>query len=324
MRVRDAVELPPPLQRRLRRARRLEWATLGFMASIVAVIYLTMGGSQAMKAAWIEDLLSFVAPAAFLVSTRVAARDPDEEHPYGFHRAVSIAFLAGAVALTLFGGYILLDSVMGLARREHPTIGLSVVAGRPVWGGWTMIAALAYSAVPPLVLGRMKLPLAHELHDKTLKADADMNKADWLTAGAGIAGILGVGAGLWWADAVAAGIISLDILKDGLQNLRRVVLDLMDRTPTTVDGETSDVPDRVRSAVLGLAWVRDVEVRMREEGHVLTGELFVATRDGAATPARIAHAVAVARAVDWRVHDVTCTIVEGGRPRAPGASPGSA
>ena len=49
-----------------------------------------------------------------------------------------------------------------------------------------MIAALVYSVIPPFVLGRMKLPLAAELHDKTLQTDANLNKGDWLT---GIAGI---------------------------------------------------------------------------------------------------------------------------------------
>lgn len=302
--------MPAEARRALERATRLEWLTLVFMASIVAVIYLTMGGSQAMKAAWVEDILSFVAPLAFLVSTRVAARPPDDGFPYGYHRAVSIAFLAGSVALTLFGGYILLDSVMGLVRREHPTIGLMVVAGRPVWAGWPMIAALVYSAVPPLVLGRMKLPLARALHDKTLRADADMNKADWMTAGAGVAGILGVGMGWWWADSVAAGVISLDIVRDGLKNLSRVVRDLMDRAPADVEGRRSELPDRVRDALLDLPWVADAEVRMREEGHVLTGELFVVVADGKATATRLDQAVKAARTVDWRVHDVVCTAVE--------------
>ncbi len=31
----------------------------------------------------------------------------------------------------------------------------------------------------------------------------EMNRADWLTAGAAILGVAGIGVGLWWADAVA-------------------------------------------------------------------------------------------------------------------------
>jgi hypothetical protein len=58
-----------------------------------------------------------------------------------------------------------------------------------VWLGWLMIAALVYSGIPPFILGRMKLPLARELHEKALQTDADINKGDWL-AGLAVAPLL--------------------------------------------------------------------------------------------------------------------------------------
>jgi cation diffusion facilitator family transporter len=286
------------------RAKRLEWATIFFMLTIVVIIYFTMGGSQAMKAAWIEDMLSFVPPIAFLVAARWKDRPADEGFPYGYHRSVSIAFLAGAVALTIFGVFILIDSILGLVRQEHPTIGTSVVFGHQLWAGWPMIAVLAYSAIPPLVLGHMKLEPARALHDKTLKADSDMNRADWLTAGAGIVGILGIGIGWWWADAAAAGIISIAIVNDGLTNLRRVVSDLMDQEPTTVEGERSDVPERLRRALNELSWVRDVDVRLREEGHVFAGEAFLVVTSTDDLRVKLEEARRAAHGVDWRVRDI--------------------
>ena len=318
MRPRAAFELPARLEPTMRRARRLEWATLGFMAAIVLAIYLTMGSSQAMKAAWVEDMLSFVAPIAFLVSARYRHRPANEGFPYGFHRSVSIAFLAGAVALTLFGAFILLDSVLTLAHAEHVSIGTSVVFGRQVWSGWIMIGVLALSGIPPFVLGRMKLEPAHQLHDKTLKADADMNKADWLTAASGIAGVLGIGIGWWWADAVAGGAISVGILKDGMTNLKRVVADLMDARPSTVDGEVSDTPERVKAAVGALPWVTDVDVRLREEGHLFAGEVFVTARRVTALSRQLEEARVAATSVDWRVQDVVIEMIDERRsgPRA--------
>jgi cation diffusion facilitator family transporter len=286
------------------RAKRLEWATIFFMLTIVVIIYFTMGGSQAMKAAWIEDMLSFVPPIAFLVSARWKDRPADEGFPYGYHRSVSIAFLAGAVALTIFGVFILIDSILGLVRQEHPTIGTSVVFGHQLWAGWPMIAVLAYSAIPPLVLGHMKLEPARALHDKTLKADSDMNRADWLTAGAGIVGILGIGIGWWWADAAAAGTISIAIVKDGATNLMRVVSDLMDQEPTTVEGERSDVPERLERALNELSWVRDVDVRLREEGHVFAGEAFLVVTSTDDLRVKLEEARRAAHGVDWRVRDI--------------------
>lgn len=306
---RARFELPEERRATLRKARRLEWATLGLMSTVIVAVYVTMGASQTMKAAWIEDLLSLVPTIAFLVSNRIAARPPNEQFPYGHFHAVSIAFLTGAVALSIFGLFILADSVLGLVKGDRPSIGTVVIFGEQIWAGWTMIAALAYGTAVPFLLGRLKMPLARELHDKTLKADADMNRADWLTGAAGIAGILGVGLGFWWADAVAAGLISFSIVKDGFENLSGVVEALMDRRPTTVDGEDSDFPERVRAALLRLDWVKDARVRLREDGHVLTGEAFVVTDGTVVEIARLEEAGEVAASVDWRVHEVVVTAV---------------
>jgi cobalt-zinc-cadmium efflux system protein len=55
-----------------------------------------------------------------------------------------------------------------------------------------MIAALTYSVIPPMILGRMKLPIASELNDKALHVSAELNKGDWLSGIAGVLGILGI------------------------------------------------------------------------------------------------------------------------------------
>jgi cation diffusion facilitator family transporter len=308
VKTRGRFDLPRELEPVMERAKRLEWLTVGALTVIVIAIYLTMGGSQAMKAAWIEDLLSFVTPIAFLVSARYRHVEPNDEFPYGYHRSVSIAFLAGAVALTLFGAFILFDSVMTLVAAHHPTIGTTVLLGRQLWSGWLMIGVLFLSGIPPFLLGRMKLEPARQLHDKTLKADADMNKADWLTAVSGIVGMLGIGIGWWWADAAAGAFISVGIVKDGVTNLRRVVGDLLDRRPLTVEGEASEAPEKVREALLTLPWVKTAEVRLREEGHVFAGELFLTAASTADLSSKVEEARRTAASVDWRVHDVVVEI----------------
>jgi cation diffusion facilitator family transporter len=311
VRPRDGFELPDDKERENRRAVRLEWWSIAWIISIVIVIYLVMGNSQAMKAAWIEDLLSLVPPIAFLVASRFRSREPNESFPYGYHRSISIAFLCASVALLAMGGYTVFDSSMKLIRAEHPSIGSFTLFGRTYWLGWLMIAALAYSAVPPVVLGRMKLPLARRLHDKALHADADMNKADWLTAVAGIVGVIGIGLGWWWADPVAALFISVELVRDGVKNTKRVIADLMDSQPTTVDGETDTAPNRLRERMRQLDWVEDADVRLREEGHVFSGEVYVVPKKN--TPdllAKLKEAGEMAPDVDWRIYDVVVMPVE--------------
>lgn len=310
MKPSPAFEFPPEQDRALHRARRLEWLTLAFLATTSLVLYLVMGSSQAMKTAWVEDLLSFVPPIVFLVATRIAIWPPSKRFPYGYHRAISIAFLCAALALFMTGGWLLTHALLGLVRFEHPTIGGITLFGQTFWLGWLMLPALVWSTVPAVLLGRAKLPLASTMHDKVLHADALMNKADWLTALAAMVGVVGIGFGIWWADAAAAALISLDIMHDGYTNLREVVTNLMNETPKTVDRSQRDpLPDRVADHLRQIAWIDDAEVRMREEGHVYFGEAFVVVNDETDLPEKLYRATQNCIDLDWRLHDLVLIVV---------------
>ena len=306
MKVYDRFELPSEQAALYRRAVRLEWWTIAFFVVAVALLAVTLGQSQAMKAAWIEDMLGVVPPAAFLLAARYRNRQPNDRFPYGYHRSVSVAFLAGSVALLVLGAYVLYDSLTRLIARERPPIGLVEVLGQRIWLGWLMIAVLLATMVPAILLGRVKQRIARQLHDKVLLADAEMNRADWLTAGAAILGVLGIGAGLWWADAVAASIIGGDIVRDGVRTTRSAVADLMDERPTVVGGERPHrLPEDLLTAVHDQDWVADAWLRLREEGHVFVGELLVVPRAG--TDRLIERLEALekfARDYDWRIHDL--------------------
>jgi cation diffusion facilitator family transporter len=307
-------ELPENLRDRQRRATRLEWITLAYLLSAIVLLFLTLGQSQAMKAAWIEDLLSLLPPAAFLIASRVRNRPPSAKFPWGLHRSVSIAYLFAALALLVMGAYILFDSVMKLVLAEHPPIGVISLFGHELWLGWVMIGALLYSGVPPVFLGRAKAKLADDLHDKVLYADAQMNKADWMTVAAAIVGVIGIGFGLWWADAAAAIFISLDIIHDGWSNVRAAVHDLMDARPRRHDArEYHPVVERMQRLAEDCDWVQEAAVRLREEGHVFTGEVMVVphpqARDGDLV-GRLADLADRLLELEWKLYDIVVVPVK--------------
>lgn len=289
----------------LRRAVRLEWVTIGFLVVTATLVFLVLGNSQAMKAAWAEDLLSFIPPLAFLVAVRLARRRPTRRHPYGFHRSVAVGHLVAAVALTGMGAFLIVDSGIGLVTAEHPTIGTVEVFGVTMWLGWLMIAVMAVTAIPPVIVGRLKIGLARELHDKVLYADADMNKADWMTSAGTIVGVLGIGIGLWWMDAAAAIFISLSIVHDGVSNLRAAVVDLMDARATTFDDKRPHpLAERVDQYLAGLPWVSAAGTRVRDQGHVFHIEAFVVPRNTRLSLEDIESAREGCVALDWKVQDV--------------------
>jgi len=324
--VSRAFELPPELEPVQRRAIRLEWITIAYLLTAIAALYLTLGNSQAMKAAWIEDSLSLLPPIAFLVANRIRKKPASERFPWGRHRAVSIGYLGASLALLTMGTWLLVDSALKLVSAEHPPIGVVSVFGQTFWLGWLMLPALAWSALPAYVLGRMKLDLASQLHDKVLYADAKMNKADWLTAGAAGIGVIGIGFGLWWADAVAALAISLDIAHDGWTNVRAATRDLMDEQPSTYDDERPHpLNERIYDELRRLPWVADAQVRMREEGHVFGVEAFVVPAGGGEVALEwLEEARERLEGLDWKLRDVVVAPVAELPGAVPAASAGDA
>lgn len=297
--------LPPHLRETLKKARKLEWITLIYLLSVTVVMYLVLGSSQAMKAAWLEDVLSLVPSAGFLIASKINCKAPNKKFPYGYHRVFSIAFLVGAVALLGMGLFLVFDSTMTLVKTEHPTIGHKNIFGYTIWMGWLMIAALVYSAGPAMWLGAKKIPMAKKLHNKLLYTDSSAQKADYLTALAAILGILGVGMGLWWADAAAAIFISASILKDGFQHTRTAAMDLMDRYPERLLAEEEDqiivdVEKRVRS----WPWVKDAKVRFREAGQVYFGQIAIVPQNEVDMD-KIHEAYREIKSMHWKLHDFT-------------------
>ena len=263
---------PPEIVEDVRRTVRLEWWNVGWTISIIVAMGFAMGGSQAMKTAWVEDTLGLVPPIAFLIAIRWEERCADNRFQYGYDRVNGLGFLIAAVALAAVGVLLLKDAATSLLAAEHVTVGSIRVLGRDVWLGWFMLAAQAYSTIPPLIIGRKELPLAKRLRDKLIHTDALMNKANWQTGVAGIVGVAGLGMGWWWADSAAAAFISLSIIWDGYGALKVATAELLDGVPRELgSSDCSPEADRIADALRKA--FPDGRVLMRETGRYIRAEV---------------------------------------------------
>jgi cobalt-zinc-cadmium efflux system protein len=265
--------LPDELHDPMTRAVRLEYWNIFWTLTIITVMGLVLGQSETMKTAWIEDTLGLVPPVMFLIAAHMERNGHRSRHfPFGFERVNGLGFFVAAVALAAVGALLLYNALTALGSAEHATVGSIVIFGQEMWLGWLMIAAQIYSLIPPLFIGRKELPLAEILNDKLLHTDALMNKANWLTGAAGLAGIIGLGLGWWWADSVAAAIISVDVLNDGIKALRSSTAELVDGAPralssTELSEDAQKVADRLK------AEFPDATIRLRETGRLIRAEV---------------------------------------------------
>ena len=325
MKTMGRTDLPAVQQQALRSAIRWEWFTIGYTVVTIGLIALVVGGSQAMRTAWIEDMLSLIPQISFLVALLFIRRPPTRSFPFGLHRVMGVGHLVAGVALLAVGGNLAYEAVSGLVRAEHPSIGTVLLFGQTIWLGWLMVAVMSVIVIGPFFYGHAKAKLAPKLHNKVLYADADMAKADWTTTVASIVGVLGVGVGLWWLDGAAALFISLGIVWDGWRNSRAAVLDLIDqRARTEDDARPHPLIARIANRVDELPWVRECAVRMRDMGQVFHVEVFAVPMRDEVRVDEIEDARAAVTALDWKVQDVvvipTATLPDEAEPATRHAS----
>lgn len=287
------------------RAKKIVWLTIGYLLFDMTLLYFTMQNSQAMKASLIEDMLYLVPSICFLVSNRLSRKPPDENFRYGYNRAYSIGFLVSAFALFAIGGFLLFESLMKLVNHEVITIGTFRAFGETIWFGWLMILTIGYSIIPVYLIGRAKLKIAKKVNLQLLYVDAKGQKADWLTSVATIFGILGIGYGLWWTDAVAAIIIAIDILSDAFKSLKASFSEAMDRMPIDPLLKNQDpIVERVEEIVSREKWIENFVVRFQKSGNKIRGEVLVIAPDAADLKDKIFSLRESILNMDWQIEEV--------------------
>jgi divalent metal cation (Fe/Co/Zn/Cd) transporter len=276
---------PREIRDDMKAAVRLEKWNIFWTITYVAALGLAMGSSQAMKTAWIEDILGLIPPIAFLIGERFEAKAANARYHYGYDRINGLGFLIAAVALAAVGLFLLKDAVTALMAQEHVTIGSTRLWGHDVWLGWFMLAAQAYACIPPFLIGRKEQPLAERLRDKLIHTDALMNKANWQTGLAGVVGVAGLGFGLWWADAAAAALISAGIIWDGWKALKVATSELIDGIPRELGANTMSKEANAIARALRREFP-DAKVLMRETGRYIRAEVIGAKPGAGFDPAK--------------------------------------
>ncbi len=270
---------PQEIQDDIAHAKRVEWWDIFWSTTVVIVMGLAMGSSQAMKTAWVEDLLALVPPIAFLIAVHWEKKSAGHDFHYGFDRVNSLGFMVAAVALTAVGAFLVKDAGTSLLTQEHVTIGTTRLWGHDIWLGWFMLAAQAYATIPPIFIGRAELPLAKRLKDKLLHTDALMNKANWQTGVAGIVGVAGLGMGWWWADSAAALLIAGSIIWDGWKAMKIAAAELIDGVPREPGDDSMSKEAKALSDDLQQRFPEARRILLRETGRYIRAEV-VGARPG--------------------------------------------
>ncbi len=218
-------------------------------------------GSLGLLSDAVQSGLDLIASSFAFVAVRAASKPADYEHPYGHARAENLAAFGEGLLLGVAAVVIGYEGV-----RRVVSGGFTV---QPSWFAYTVLGiTIAVEATRTTVLRRV----ARASGSPALAASAQNRFADILSALAVLVGLILTQFGLHRADAVAALVVSLIILRTAVLLAWRSGDILMDRAPRGAE-------EQVRDRVAAVEGVREVgPVRVRRSGARLLGDARVSTR----------------------------------------------
>lgn len=210
-----------------------------------------LGNSYALIADATESFADLFSSVAVWGGVAIAARAPDETHPFGHGRAEALA--AGLVGLMLVGAAI----AIGVASVRE------IITPHHLPAPYTLVVLVGVILVKE-ALFRFVLKGAQELESGAVAADAWHHRSDAITSAAAFIGIsvaLIGGEGWESADDVAALVAAAIILYNGIRILKPVVDEMMDHAPDPA------LLDRVTAAAMSAPGVLATEkLRGRKHG----------------------------------------------------------
>ena len=191
---------------------------LAAVANLVLVVVKgaagLLGGSSVLVADAVHSLSDLSTDVVALFSLRVAAKPPDEDHPYGHGRYETLG--------TVIVGVVLLGAAVGISWEASSRFGQSVVpAGITLW-----VAGLSIAVKEALFQITIRAGRRHQ--SPLVVANAWHHRSDALSSIAALAGIAGARMGFPILDPAAAVVVAALIAKMAVSLLAGAVREVTD------------------------------------------------------------------------------------------------
>ena len=204
------------------------------------------GRSHAMIADALHTASDSITSIGVFIGFKIAQKPADAEHPYGHGRAESIVAKLVSLALIIGGLKVAFDS--GHAIIFHDMVVPRAVA---LW-------AAVISIIVKETLFRYTYKLGNKIQSASLKADAWHHRTDAFSSVAALIGIGGAMAGFPIMDPIAGLVVSVIVIKAGLQIFHTAYDELMD---AALPGRMLKRIEELSFEVEGVRGVKDLKGR---------------------------------------------------------------
>lgn len=220
---------------------------LNILLSGMKLIAGILGQSSAMIADGIHTVSDVVTTLIVLLGLSIANKDADHDHPYGHEKFESALAKLVSMILFLTGVYLGYEGLK------------SLISGNYTQPGWIALIAAAISIVVKELMYWYTITTARKIQSVGMEADAWHHRSDAFTSIGTFIGILGAKLGLAFFDPLAAIVVSLFIMKVGVDLYLKSMNELVDKA---ADQKTIDDIKSTTLSVEGVENINDLKTRI--------------------------------------------------------------
>jgi len=216
------------------------------------------GNSRAMIADGIHTLSDILTTLVVILGLQISSKEADREHPYGHERYESVFAKLLSILLLLTGAFIGYDSLKVLISGDivEPKIIALVAAG--------------ISVVVKEGMYHYTIRVAKKIKSLSMEADAWHHRSDAFSSIGTFMGILGARLGLVALDPIAGIIVSILVIKVGIDLYIKSIRELVD------EAASDEVIAKIKKLTRATKGVRGIkEVKTRNFGNRIYVDLEV-------------------------------------------------
>lgn len=197
------------------------WGNVGLF--VLKIFCGVAGNSKALLADAVHSFVDILTATVVMICLKVSGAPPDKEHPYGHGNTEYIASLF--IGLSLFGVVLLIiyESI------------LSIIEGATTQPNMIAMLGLVISIGANELMFRQSLCAGQRFKSPAMIANAWENRADVLSSGAALIGVVGAQLGFLFMDSVGALLVALMIGKSAYDMMRDTWHGVLDSSDSSLD-----------------------------------------------------------------------------------------
>jgi cation diffusion facilitator family transporter len=216
------------------------------LAAAFKVSVGALTGSKGLVADGVHSIADSFASAFILLALYIAKKPQDQEHPYGHGKVEYISTLFAATILFVCASVIVVDVTKELAHGIYEAPRNAAIIAT--------LTSLFYS----YLMYRSNICAGTQLGSPAMVADAFESKADSISSSAVLIGLIGTKLGFVYADAIAAGFVSLLIYHMSIEMFLQGMHGLID---VSADSGIIDQAVKTSLAIDGVEGIRSISTR---------------------------------------------------------------